>query len=255
VNSYVLVPLLLLAPYLPAGLGPAAIRSSIAVSTTLHGIRLTLVVPRRTYLRNALVWVDLRLTNLSRGNVPTPQLSNTGWPCSPNTVEVFDDHGIVLYPPAVHLRRGERSPLNPPCPAPNTGAKQLHPGQSATGSDLVILRAPNIHATVYGGRGRITTPTVRLLLMQSQPLHVSLSHNSGGIRATVPSVAGTGRQVFVNSLWQCNEGGLIQVSSGGWSEQSGRDIHAGCTTPAIWYATVGYLNRPIGVIDYVQRRH
>jgi hypothetical protein len=254
VNRYVLLPLLLVVVYLPAGRGPASARSSIRVSATLHGIRLTLVVPGRTFPRNALIWVDVRLTNLTRTNVPIPQLSDTGWPCSPNTVEVFDDHNIVLYPPAVRVKRGEPLPLNPPCPAPDPSSKQLHPGESASGSDLVILRAPSIHATVQEGHDRITTPTVRFNLKRSRSLHVSLVRNSGGIRATVPSVNGTRRQVFVNSLWQCNQGGLIRVSSGGWSEQAGSAIHAGCAAPAIWYATVGYLNRPIGVVDYVRGR-
>lgn len=251
-NGLFLLPVLLIASSLPEQHSTAPAHTGITVSTTLDGMRLTLSVPRRSYPRNALIRVAVRMTNRSHLTMPLPYLSDTGRPCAPSTVEVFNDHYIVRYPPVVQARPGEPLPVSPPCGAPGIEPTQLRPGQTVSGSDLVILRAEDIHATVYARRIRVTTPTVRLVLTPSQPLPVTVSQGAGGVYATVRPRGTIRSRLYVNSVWECHEQGMVRVNAEGWGSQSSRRVHSGCSSPAIWYAAVGYLNRPVGVIDYVK---
>lgn len=119
-----LLPLLTVVPFFPIKHAYATTNSSITVSTTAHGIRLTLSVPRRSYPRNALIRVGLRLTNLSHRNMPLPHLDGSEGPCTNTLKEVFNDKGIVLYPPAIQTKPGEPPLVPPPCPIPETGGRQ-----------------------------------------------------------------------------------------------------------------------------------
>jgi hypothetical protein len=198
-KHFLLLPLLVVVPLVPIRHAYATTNSSITVSTTAHGIRLTLEVPRRSYPRNALIRVGLRLTNLSHRDMPFPHLHDTEGICSDSVMEVFNDQGVILYPPAIQTKPGEPTKPEPGCPVPEIGGRQLHPGQTATGSDLDILRARNLHATVYlSGVIRVRTPTVQLLLTPSLPLRVSISRLSGHVSASIqsgPSLHDTRREV------------------------------------------------------------
>jgi hypothetical protein len=265
-----LLPLLTVVPFFPIKHAYATTNSSITVSTTAHGIRLTLEVPRRSYPRNALIRVGLRLTNLSHRDMPFPHLHDTEGICSDSVMEVFNDQGVILYPPAIQTKPGEPTKPEPGCPVPEIGGRQLQPGQTATGSDLEILRARNLHATVYlswriRARNRpatfylsrpirVRTPTVQVVLTPSRPLRISLSRLSGHVSASVQSEPSLRQTLYANAVSNCDVGRSITYgpSSGGWGKQSRHTLYPDCPNPSFWYAVVGYLGQPIGSIDYVR---
>jgi hypothetical protein len=263
-----LLSILLVVPFLPIRHAFARTSSDITVSTTAHGIRLTLEVARRSYPRNALIRVGLRLTNLSHRDMQYPHLNDTEGLCSDSVMEVIYDQGTILYPPAIQTKPGEPTKLEPPCPVQEIGGRQLHPGQTATGSDLDILRARNLHATVYvswriRARNRratvylshpirVRTPTVQVVLTPSQPLRVSISRLYGRVSASVHSEPGLREPLYANAISNCDRvGSSITYGSGGWVQQSRRTLDPDCPNPSFWYAVVGYLGQPVGTIDYV----
>ncbi len=271
-GPFLLLPLLMFVQFLPVGNANAGASSGITVSTTAHGIRLTLEVPRRSYPRNALIRVGLRLTNLSHRDMPYPHLRDTEGMCSNSAMEVFNDQGVILYPPAIQIKPGGPTKLDPPCPVQEIGGRQLHPGQTAAGSDLDILRAKNLRATVYvfwtmharNRRGttvylsrpvRVRTPTVQVVLTPSQPLRVSISRLPGHLSAQVQPRARVHGPLYANENSDCDPGGSISYGgpgSVGWAEQSRRTLYPDCPNPSFWYAVVGYLGQPVGSIDYVR---
>jgi hypothetical protein len=255
-KRFLCLPLLVVVPFLPVRHANATTSSSINVSTTAHGMRLTLGIPQRSYPRNALIRVGLRLTNLSHRNMPLPHLDGSEGPCTNTVMEVFNDKGIVLYPPAIQTKPGEPPLIPPPCPMPETGGRQLHPGQTATGNDLEILRARNLHATMYlSGVTRVRTPTLQLLLTPSRPLGISVSLRPGQLSASVQPTPMSHQTLYVNEVSNCYVGGTISYFSGGWVPQVGRSMHPDCANPLFWYAVAGYVGQPVGTIDYVRPKH
>jgi hypothetical protein len=127
--------LLLLAPLsYPRGTGAAPV-SAVQIETTTHGVKLFLSIPRRTYPRNALVRVTVRLQNISRRTV---LVSGN----NPSTVVVLDaSHRAVYWPDTPFLGQalfGESVPPRLPL--------KLRPQQRPVNSFFLILRGPLLQA-------------------------------------------------------------------------------------------------------------
>jgi hypothetical protein len=127
--------LLLLAPLsYPRGTGAAPV-SAVQIETTTHGVKLSLSVPRRSYPRNALVRVTVRLENVS-GHTVLVSGNN------PAMVVVSDaSHQVVYWPDAPFMGQelfGQSMARRPTI--------HLRPHHHLARSFFVILRGPFLQA-------------------------------------------------------------------------------------------------------------
>jgi len=155
--------------------------SSIAM--TSHGVELSLLLPRRTYPRNALVSTTVTLRNVSKHVVhltTSPSINGSQGP----QVSVLDARRNVVYPPA--LQKLFRFPN------PSPGQLRLRPGEAYQTQMYVILRAAHLEAEALvqdPWRRTIRTHVLTVRLMASKSPQVGLHIVSGSTYAEVRPMA------------------------------------------------------------------
>jgi hypothetical protein len=252
-KRFLLVPLLVVVPLLPIRHAHAGTSSSITVSTTSHGIRLTLEVPRRSYLQDALIDVTVKLENISR---ETKALMVS---CSqPNPeVRVMTVSGAELYPPAVSSD------------VPALGCGMSFPAQVLSGASLVfhphiILRSFNVQAAVQladrwtpgTGTGPVTevdTKPISLALATGQPPTFTVT-TFPNVSVDVHPIAHTKGRLFFQYSSQCfrSDGTGDANLSRFWSAIRGTRIPLfDSPCPRMKFQVVaGYPNQPVATVNY-----
>ncbi len=212
-----------------------------------QGLKVSIMVPRRSYPQDALIRVTLGIQNVSHHDVWV----EAGGPPFPGEtfpqIEVLNDAGSVEYPPAVagYL----------PAPGPPPIAERIPPGERARRHALVVLYASHLRAIVTVLRSQVdpyhaagvTTPLVTVHLTASHPPGVILMHTGSQLNATIEPGAGMhGPLRFVDAV-------LCQGSGSGghyfWT-RSKNQFSPGCATVETRHFVAGWLNHSVAVLNY-----
>jgi hypothetical protein len=232
---------LLLAPLLPRGLVYATTGSATVMTTTAHGIKLTMVVPRRIYHKNALVRLSVYIQNVSRHSV----LTSIGPQCIGNNpfIEVWVAVDLQIPP---HM-------ITPPCPVP--AGQPLAAGKSVTQHVIFVLNGAVIQGVLNIGRSlakQIATPKVVVRVSDAAPAPLVVHKLQGGTVLVIQRPSGAPGPLYVLETTYCGTAGGIATLHGEvhWLPVHGNRISSGCTGPQQWHGYAGYLNYPVVTIDY-----
>jgi hypothetical protein len=227
-------------------------RGPIGVSATAGGLRLTLTVPRRSYPRNALARVTVRVENVSHHDVTfmTPGIAPPG--VTAPQVQVLDRTGHALFPPALSDY--------PPLPGPAPSIVILHPGETQHMRLFIIVRGARIRATIpFTPRAQpfpsvqyplnaLTTRPITVRLTSAPSPTVTEHQTSAGPVFDVTRPPGAMGTLWWVSYTDC--GDVTNMSyTFGWVP-TGPRLGGGCRPVQSWHATLGYLNEPVTSIAY-----
>jgi len=223
------------------------------ISTVSHGVKLTLMVPRRTYPENALVRVVVTMRNLSRQDV---QILGQGmYCCFPYTLGavVRDASGQIVYP-------GDRreQTLGPPL-FPLTVASRHSMSQRV----FLVLRAGRVQGVVQVQKGSdyftIVTPFVTVRLVAERVPQVILhAPVADQLTATIRPPTHMKGYLYYWGSFGC---GKTYLPAGlPYSQPFELSLHskltADCSYSAMpvtsWYVLAGWLNHPVVAIDYTR---
>jgi len=223
------------------------------ISAVSHGVKLTLVVPRRVYPRNALVRVVVTMRNLSRQDVQI--LGQGSYCCFPYTLGavVRDMSDQIVYP-------GDRieSTLGPPL-SPLTVA----PRHSMSQRVYLVLRAGRVQGVgqVQEGADIVTvvTPVVTIRLVTERAPRVIL-HAPVTDQLTATIRPPTHMKGYLYSLGSFLCGKTYLPAGLPLAGQFQLSLHSKLTadcsytgTPVTsWYALAGWLNHPVVAIAYIR---
>jgi hypothetical protein len=246
-------------PPLTTSYGAAKVESNGAVSTWAMsgGLKLTLVVPRRSYPRNALANVQVTLRNVTNHDLGywLTGMDPVGY-AAPQA-EVLNAAGTIVFPPAM--------PYMPALPGPVPGLAPLHSGQSVTQSEYIVLRGARIRATqnfMPRMMSNLSLPpyvlTTRPILVRltSEPapkliLHGDPSHPVLDVTRP-PNIQGPMWSVrYADCGFQST--GPTYTYTEGWVA-SNLHMTPGCSPLAGWYVRVAWLNHPVAALDYIPPR-
>lgn len=236
----------------------ASASSGITVSTTSHGIRLSLVVPKRSYPRNALVRFSVSVKNVSPHRIQV----RLGAQCSYTNpdIEVLDVQGHLF--PHIPSSHGEPSPQPPTAYNPfpgcerSLGARWLEPGQSAHQRDFAVLGYGHVRAVMMLGADlapHAMTPEAQVLLTTGKAPIATFQHSNVGPYVTIQRPLGAGgRLYFVETATCFSASSPVSLSSSPlWLPViQGNRVYSGCYGKQEWHGYAGYLNYPVATIDY-----
>jgi hypothetical protein len=238
--------LLLVAPFLVPEPTHAVANPAITVTTVSAGVRLSLTVPRRVYMINALARVTVQVRNVSSH----PVWTRIGVTCITYypSVEVMDDHGALTPQLPSDF-------FPPPCPWP--GAQQLPSGEVVREHVLAIVGGTHISAVLLVGkhlRGRVETPAVTVSLILGTPLSVAVHASLAGPFVQVDRPAGATGPLYVEDSTFCHlSGGRDTYQSNLiWSPAPAGPVYPNCGDTQEWHGLAGYLNYPVAAFNYVK---
>jgi hypothetical protein len=248
-KHFLLLPLLVVVPLVPIRHAIARTGSGITASTTAHGVKLTLVVPRRTYPRNALVKFSVTVQNVSHYVVLTSLGSLCGLTSNPS-IEVSNG-------------KGQPTPQLPSSTFAGStcGAiigRPLLPQRSERLHVVGVMSGAYIRAVLHIGRylaKAFGTPRVQIRLTASTPLIAAIHQSNIGPYATVRRPArAKGPLYFVESA-MCGSsthprGREVSLV---WSPIVFNRVYSGCAGPQNWHGLAGYLNYPVATISYTSQ--
>ena len=222
----------------------------IGVETLVHGLRLSLSVRKAGYPRNGLIRVRVSVRDVSGHDVALG--SPDGCMDSPG-VQVVDEAGKVVYPPALPPIRGTCGAVRNPL--------ILGQGQVVTREVLVVLRGNRLQAVAVIKRSAgpdgtfVKGQPIRLPLAPATAPRVSLGVRGGAVFARLlPSSRVNGPLLYVDEA-ECKQQAsrrTSEVVSGHHDWTVGSNLLTpGCSPARIWHVVAGWLNHPVAVIDYV----
>lgn len=267
-----------------AGGGPAPssvppLFAGLVTSTTAHGVRLTLRMPRKVYPWRAIAQLTVRVDNISPVTVrilPATRCSPTAVPGTNPRIVVWTATGHPVFPPALQSLVPPQpcQPIvggtGPPAGRANGGAT-LAPGAHLIRHFYAILRGPLVRANVAidlqsasgqstpgypEGLYSIFTPFahLRFARLTAQRLQlVPCGTTTSCLRLTIPSGAHVQGPMLVASVAErVSPGGTTQVCPQRVTLEpwSGRTIRPGCSQPTLWRVVAGYLNEPVATDEY-----
>lgn len=234
-----------LAPRASVTARPAAMQAS----TTTHGIKLTLILPNRSYAANGLARVTVVEQNISSHPI---QLTSECPYGSPRTEVVYGQ--TVVYPPAL-----DGAP-KPHCPLPRLG-QLLQPGQSLQRHLIIVLRSGLVRAA-----GSILVRSkhgTAYRTIAGRPLSLPLTHGPEAYGVVVSSdppyarfsAMDTGSGPLYYQFWlRCDTGQFTSYpATHTWLESSNADVSPsapGCPHPTEWHVVAGRLNGVVAVVNY-----
>jgi hypothetical protein len=253
-QQFLLLPLLLVAPFLITQRADAK-TSDTSITTVSHGMKLTLVVSRQSFPRNALVQVGVRLENVSREDLRVatyPRLCGYGNP----GIDVTDARGRTVFPPATTFLY--QAPI---CSTPSLAT--LAPGDVRTGRPLVILRGRYIQVVAQieleGETYSVFGRKLLIHLYAAPPLNATLKFDSDGfpyaVIGPVPHPHSSLRYVSSNKCLVNEPDGQITTYAQWniWLEALSSDVPAACPNLLEWHMVAGYLDHPVATLDYVRK--
>jgi hypothetical protein len=241
------------------------------VAAVSYGVRISLVIPRHTYPRDALVQFTVTLQNVSHQNrYLQDRQPDWGGPYSP--------HIIMRTPGGTLAYEEDLATFLSPTAGDMAGNYILRPGHSLTRHVRFVLEAGQVQAVmrVLGGYSgfsarpgtpmpdpsqfahhmwRITTPFVSLKLTNEPAPSISI-HRAGieliaRVRSAVPA---TGPALFMDSI-RCWTGRSTMWSQGHQPWTATRDdlfattTYSHCPSRQPWHAVVGWPNHRVTFID------
>jgi hypothetical protein len=205
------------------------------------GLQLSLVLPRHSYPRNALVRVAVRLQNVSSSPV---RIYRDACPNGSVFVEVVNRKGQVVYPPIVP------GAGMVPCPFP-IATYTLRPGQAQTRHVLAILRADRLRpVAVLPGETSVSTDLVTVPLTRGHAPRVTVRPSPQPEAVVQPAGQQSG------PLYYADYGTCLDGS--GWGHLRWQSIRAAAGTytvrppchAAAWSLVAGFLGPPVASVRY-----
>jgi len=222
----------------------ATTSGSTVVTTIARGIRLTLVVPRRVYPKNALVRFSVHVQNVSRHSV----LTFIGDGCTQTNpfLEVVDSAGDVTsqFPQNMMVH---------PCPI--GAGYPLPPGASRIEKVLVVLNGVAVRAVLDVGRFLTkseVTPPASVGISATGPAPPIVHQSAHGRVITIERPADAAGPLYLLDSTLCGpSSGTASLSAHEiWTAVQGNRIASGCLGAQEWSGFAGYLNFPVVTIDY-----
>lgn len=231
---------LLMSPFVLTSRTDAANASATIVSTTTRGVKLSLSIPRRTYPRNALVTVTVRLQNVSRHTV---LVSVNNYP----DAIVLDSTHQEVYSARDPL--GDRALLELTGPGPRPPMR-VRSHRVLVASYFVVLRGPLLQANaMVGPRGKehdIHGPILPLMLTSEAPPPVTVMETPT-LHAIITPPPGVSAPPYFVERAQCVDNDIM--TGRGWQAAPTDDLTpefaTDCTKPGAWVAVAGWLNHPV----------
>jgi hypothetical protein len=243
-KRFLVLPVLLVAPFLPMGRVYATTSPGTTVTTTAHGITLTMVVPRRVYAKNALVRLTVHVRNVSRRSV----LTYIGAQCTQTNpfIEVLDSDGDVTsqFPQNMMVHS---CPIGAGYPLPA--------GASRTARVLFVLNGVAVRAVLNVGRylrKTVITPSAPVGMSDTGPAPPVVHRSADGSVLSIERPAGAVGPLYLLDSTLCGPtAGTASLSTHTiWTPVEGNRISSGCLGPQHWSGFAGYLNYPVVTIDY-----
>jgi len=208
-------------------------------------VKLTLIVPKRTYPRNALVRVTIRMKNAShRAVMLQGACGYTGG------VQVINNSGQAVYsPPNLILLPGA-----PPITGCAPYTLPFDPGQQVTERPYLVLAGTRIQAWDIVN-GKTLWVAMRVRLTTATPPTVTL-HQSPTVSATIHPIGPVSGHLYFIAWTGCDSTPLASGSSFlsfAWRPSAGATLFPQCSDPTEWHALAGWLDQPMAHIDYVKR--
>ncbi len=247
-RKFALIPIFALILLLPATTSRASRVDRPHAQIVSHGIELTLMVPHAAYPRDALVRVSIVLRNVSHHKI----WLEGGGPESPGKsfpqVEVLDDAGVIVYPPALPRYFPPRGPG--PFPVPVSRGHQIveHPYVALRGSYLVATVPVLKNGRFLGSATEVTTPRAHVGLTASDaPQGHPAAPPGGPVTAMIerPSWA-HGKLVYEDAALY---GGTDFVQHIDWT-RGGDVVTAGCSPLQEWDVVAGWPNHSVATFLY-----
>jgi hypothetical protein len=230
--------------------------SGYQVSTVSQGIKLTLIVPHKTYPRNGLARVTITARDVARRPV---RIMGVDTLCGSNNpyIDVSDGQGHLSQLPTFTRFLPNTCPL----PAP-TSFRSLGAGRSLRWHRYVILTDSVVEATIILGQPpgsrQVSTPAIAVRLTGGQAPQVELHRDRGSVFADIQPVgAMRGPLRYIESVRCPFIGpaiGYQVVTEYSWQVADGEQVTASCDPVSEWYVIAGWLNQPVAHIDYVKHR-
>ncbi len=224
------------------------------VSTVSHGVKLTLVVPRRVYPQNALVRVLVTMRNLSRQDV---QILGQGMFCCGQYslgAVVRDTSGQIL-----HATDRIGTPLGPGL-SPLTVA----PRHSMSERVFLVLRADRVQGVVQVQKGSdyftVQTPVVTVrLVTERAPQAILHAPVADQLAATIRPPTHMKGYLYSLGSYRCGKSDLpagLPSSAEPFQLSLHSRLTADCSYTGMpvtsWYVLAGWLNHPVVAIDYTR---
>jgi hypothetical protein len=238
-------------PFLVPDPAHATTTASVSTSTVSDGMRLTLTLPRRVYLRNALVRATVRMQNVSHHTI----LTRIGDGCSSTnpSIEVFDGLGhLINQGPLIEFG-------NLGCPA--IFGQPFLPGHTVRHHVFAVLRGRYARAVLNVGKnlnGQIITPKLSVRLVHGEAPIVTIKQSNVGPFAQVDRPHGASGPLYFVGSARCGSASNFKGYSTTplWSRAAIAEVnrvYSGCYGAQEWHALAGYLNFPVATIDYVKK--
>lgn len=227
--------------------GAAALLSGTRASTTSHGLQVSVLVPRRSYPKDALVQVRVVVRNISHRAVVIDAPCGSEGPEAQSTTAT----GHLLYSMVFHPTSG----LSTLCH--NQTAPRLAPRHVLEVRQYLVLEGPGIRGFVplAGNRWAQTRPAL-VRLTPARPLRVNM-RSKHRVEAMIPRPPGAQGPLLWYGWSACLEHGTPFSSPNyGWVRSSS-DVatplqarERACSQITEWHAIAGYLNYPVAIINY-----
>jgi hypothetical protein len=256
VKGLVCLVVLLLLPFEAPSVAAAHPASLYASHIRAHGLVLSVSLERRTYPRDALVRVMVRLVNVSRLAVLIGRTQGSVCPQSGPGLRVTGSSGRMLYPPAITWLLASCGPPIHPRP--------LLPGHVIQRRFLAVLRGDRIQAVagIDDGSVEIATPPLSVRLVpEAVPQAVVHPDFLSHIDVTPSTPSQQGRFYYMESeaclaTTPGAQGTVGSAAGMAHFQFTMPDLHGGysfstmCGSPSRWSFTGGWLNHRAVTVDY-----
>lgn len=240
--------------------------SGFVVQAVAHGVRLTLILPKRVFAADEITQAIVRVDDLTHRALVIDHRCDTQNPA----VNVRAADGFVLYPPpVVYLSAPTRCPLH---------TTTLVGDSSYTSHPYVIVRAKYVQASVRlapkgakatgmgpGPSFVVRTAETRVDLVPEDKPAVQLCSYSHLCATVEPPPGPKGLKVHGPLLYaftaQCGSREIPRYVQSVWLQAAPNNdvfrppryrVYPGCERPATWNFVVGWLGTPATHIHFVR---
>jgi hypothetical protein len=246
-RALMLFSLLSIAAFLPVAATQATTMPRVTVSTvSADGVRLTVTLPRGLYPRNSLVRATVRIQNVGTRSVFT----RIGDGCTSTNpfIQMFDRHGQLMdQGPSVTFG-------NPGCK--HVLGQPFRPGRVTVRHVFAVLRDRYLRAVLSIGQnlhGQDVGAKLAVSLIAGAAPRVTIGQTAEPFVA-VRRPPGANGPLYYSGSALCGTATDPQATQVDllWSPVSS-PLHSGCLRTREWHGLVGYLNDPVGEIDWIHR--
>jgi hypothetical protein len=242
-----LLALVLVVPFLLPDAAHASADSPLTVSTaSADGVRLTSTLPRSVYPRNALVRATVGIQNVGTRTIFT----RIGDGCNSTNplIEVFDRQGrLMSQVPSIAFDRAGG--------CRHVSGQPFRPGKVVVRHLFAVLRGRYLRTALTIGKnlhGQDVGAKLAVHLIAGVATRVTIDQ-AGEPFVTVQRPPGATGPLYYSGSALCGTAADPQTTRVNllWSPVSNR-LHSGCLHTREWHGLAGYLNYPVGEINWTR---